>query len=359
MSTFGAFSVVRNTTKNVLGSNGLIGQVAVNTPAFEFNADGSYKGLLVEPGATNLALRSQTFNAAEWTLFLGTIISTTEIAPDGTATATRIRMGAGNAAFLRQSFTIVNGTTLALSLYIKQVSGTTAFLDISDKKSVPDITPTTSWVKYETTTTWNTAFPFIDLEFRGASGVAEVIIWGAQLETGSVATSYIPTVDSTVARTADDISLSSASSLIGQTEGTMYIELLWRSSGAVSQNILYIGDGTANNSIALFRSQSANELRMFINSNGITQTGQGQSSVGYSGIIKIAFAYATNDAVLFKDGVSISSDNTIDLSALATISNVYLGQSEAKALVANMWIRSVALFPTRLSNAQLVSLTTL
>ena len=49
-------------------------------------------------------------------------------------------------------------------------------------------------------------------------------VWGAQLEAGSVATSYIPTVASTVTRNADVISLSSVSGLIGQSEGTIYVE---------------------------------------------------------------------------------------------------------------------------------------
>jgi hypothetical protein len=357
---FGDFTVVRSTVKNVLNSSGVLAEVAINTPAFEFNADGSYKGLLVEPAGTNRALYSSDFGNAAWSLYFGTSISTTEIAPDGTATATKIRMGTGDQAILRQSIAgLTNGTQLSLSLFIKQVSGTTGFLDISDKRGAVDITPTSEWVRYSITDTWNSSLPIIDLEFRGTSGVAEVLIWGAQLETGEVATSYIPTVASTVTRTADDITLASASSLIGQSEGVLYVEVDWRRVSGTNQILFEVNDTTANNRVVITVDNLSSSLIMAIISNGVLVTFEGQSFSGYSGIIKIAFAYAANDCALYKDGVQISADTSVDLSSLATLTGVNLGADNDGLSQANMWIRSVALFPTRLSNAQLASLTTL
>ena len=55
------FTVDRNSTKYVLGSGGDIISYATDEPAFEFNADGSYKGLLVEPAATNVMTYSEDF----------------------------------------------------------------------------------------------------------------------------------------------------------------------------------------------------------------------------------------------------------------------------------------------------------
>jgi hypothetical protein len=90
---FGDFTVTRASTKNVIGSNGLYQSVANNVPAFEFNTDGSYRGLLVEPGATNLALRSQEFDDAYWVKGVGgvalapVVTANNQTAPDGTSTA--------------------------------------------------------------------------------------------------------------------------------------------------------------------------------------------------------------------------------------------------------------------------------
>jgi hypothetical protein len=54
-----------------------------------------------------------------------------------------------------------------------------------------------------------------------SDGTESINLWGAQLEAGFNATSYIPTVASAVTRNADVISKTGISDLIGQTEGTI------------------------------------------------------------------------------------------------------------------------------------------
>jgi hypothetical protein len=191
-------------------------------------------------------------------------------------------------------------------------------------------------------------------------GTSGLFLWGKQVEAGSVATSYIPTVASTVARTTDDISLSSASSLIGQGQGTLYVEVHWRSDAGVgkpAQYLVELSDNTANNRILLYQLNGSDEIAMFINSNGVVQSSQGASSTAYSGTVKLALAYAEDNTVIAKGGAIISTDTSVDLSALGTLTHIFLGQSYVNGEQANMWIRSIALFPTRLSNAQLIALT--
>jgi hypothetical protein len=350
---FGDFTVVRSTVKNVLNSSGVLASVAVNTPAFEFNADGSYKGLLVEPGATNLALRSQDFGNAAWTLINGTIVSTNELAPDGTMTATRVQVsGAGDMTIRQNIGGIGGGVSTVLSLFIKQgnVGGQAFILDIGDAISDQQF-PTTEWVRYEDSTAWNAGSAWIDLQFFGTGGVGEFLIWGAQLETGSVATSYIPTVASTVARTADEITLSSASSLIGQTEGTVYIEAETRIGGS-GQRLFEINDATSDNRITCIVESN------FTISTVVTVGGVGTASytgATESNTIKVALAYANNDIATYVNGVANGTDTS---STIPATSAVYLGSTLASAYL-NGWIKSFALFPTRLSNSQLSALTTL
>jgi hypothetical protein len=111
--------------------------------------------------------------------------------------------------------------------------------------------------------------------------------------------------------------------------------------------------------MVIYTDGASSELRMLGISNGATQTNQGQSYVGYSGRQRIAFRYATNDGALYRNGSSISTDATFDISALVTMTEIDIGHFHNDANQANMWIRAVALFPTPLTNAQLVSLTTL
>ncbi len=89
------------------------------------------------------------------------------------------------------------------------------------------------------------------------------------------------------------------------------------------------------------------------------KTNQGESASGYSGIQKIAFAYKTDDFELYRNGSSISSDTSGSLAALATLTDIDLGQSSTGFNQANMWIRAVALFTRRLSDAEAEALTTL
>ena len=101
------------------------------------------------------------------------------------------------------------------------------------------------------------------------------------------------------------------------------------------------------------------ELRMLAVSNGVIVTIQGESSTAYTGIQKIAFAYKTDDFELYRNGSSVSTDTSGSLASLATLTNVDFGQNWNSGGQANMWIRAVALFTTRLSDAECEALTTL
>jgi hypothetical protein len=181
-------------------------------------------------------------------------------------------------------------------------------------------------------------------------------IWGAQVETGPIATSYIPTTTTALTRNADSIGISSASSLIGQTEGTLYLEVDWKETSGVQQYLLSVNDGTSSNRIFIYNTVSG-ALRMYANANGANLTDQGESSSAYSGIQKFAFAYKTDDFELYRNGSSISSDTTGSLAALATMTDIDLGQRFNATEQANMHIRAVALFKKRLTDQQLQALT--
>jgi len=197
-----------------------------------------------------------------------------------------------------------------------------------------------------------------NLNTAGGSGAGSQIVWGAQLETGPIATSYIPTTTASVTRVKDDITLGSASSLIGQTEGTLYIEVDWRLATGTFQFLLDANVGTFDDRVAIYNTNGS-ELRMYADANGVNLTNQGESSAAYSGIQKIAFAYKTDDFELYRNGSSISSDTGGSLAALPTLTDIDLGQQYDGSAPCNMWIRAVALYPKRLSDAEAQALTTL
>jgi hypothetical protein len=186
-----------------------------------------------------------------------------------------------------------------------------------------------------------------------------VLLWQAQLETGSVATSPIVTTAGTASRVADAVSLTGASSLIGQTEGVVYAEFqsLNFNVPAQARRVVTLSDGTTDNRITVAGIVNQNNRYQGIVVNATTATAQIQQSsdVANNSIVRVAIAYKLNDIAFYVNGASIGTDTS---SAVPACSRIDIGGQLGADQMINGWIRSVALFPTRLANATLVSLTT-
>jgi len=387
---FGDFTVDRNSTKYVLGSGGTIVSYPTDEPAIEFNADGTYKGLLVEPAATNLCLQSEDITTT-WFAVSGnaTVAANATTAPDGTTTADELRANTTLQAYsVQQGFTTpsadhtfsvfakkdeLNYIQLYFGNTTQQYANFDLDLGVVGTKGTAAASSTiedygNGWYRCSVHINVGTVpsfgisiVPSASATWQAAvsagSSSEGIFIWGAQVELGTIATSYIPTTTASVTRVKDDITQTGAQSLIGQTEGTLYVEVDWRStSSGVSQYLLSVNDGSSINRMLIYN-QSDATLRMVAIANNDLKTIQGPSSTGYSGIQKIAFAYADSDFELYRNGSSISSDTTGSLAALGTLTDIDLGQSSGAVEQANMHIRAVALYPTRLGAGDLINLT--
>ena len=325
----------------------------LNVPRLTYqNGGGGCPSLLLEKQSTNLAIYSQQFNAG-YTTYNGTTTDNFAIAPDGTQTAAKVETVSFNSATLRQTNGgLTNGQPYTLSLYIKQGSGITGFLDIGDTASTVNITPTNEWVRYTYTANWDTTLNFIDIELRGTNG-SYCYIWGCQLEAGSYATSYIPTTSSSATRVADSCFKTGISSLIGQTEGTIF----WEGSqiGAATSVPFQLSDTTNANRVQIEIGSSGQPL-LVATSGGVTQAVITGSSYTIGQNRKIAVTYKNNDFRLYQNGVLIGSDTSgsVPLSLTA----IYLG-SEAGTPYLNLEIKQIVNFKTSLSDAECIALTTL
>ena len=373
----GDFNVTRATTATRVNASGLIEVVASGIPRLDYPIGGGCPALLVEPSGTNLALQSENFTTT-WLTLSATVSGNVAVAPDGALTADLITTSAtGNN--IRQSPTVVSGTTYTFSCYIKNgdsnnvslVMTTAAFPAsvvnfnlVSGTASSTTGAPTfridnvgNGWYRCSmSVTATSSAAGACRIQSASANAVSTFYVWGAQLETGSVATSYIPTTTTSATRNADVISLSGAvSGCIGQTEGTIYAEVNVR-NWVSNLRILSISDGTSNNHVTLIKGSTENTLRLISRLSNVLQVSI-QSSALTGNTFKIAAAYANNDFVLYINGAQIGTNNT----ALSpACSNVYLGSIESGAGTSalNDRIRAAALYTTRLTNAELAALTT-
>jgi len=205
------------------------------------------KGLLIEEQRTNLLLRSQEFNTS-WGVSSVTVSADTTVAPDGTTTGDTITASTAT-AYISQSATFTADADKSFSVFLKAGTSTATRLVLRDttaatNRATIDITWTAGvpsgvasagtlqgvdnfgngWYRVRGLATGVIAANTNQFRFSPdtADGTKSVIIWGAQAENAAFATSYIPTVASTVTRSADVATMTGTnfSSWFNATDGS-------------------------------------------------------------------------------------------------------------------------------------------
>ena len=216
----------------------------LNIPRIDYT-NGSCPSLLVEPQRTNLALYSEQFDNAYWTRNNVTVNANSVISPDGTQNAETIT-SSGTTSFLYTTTAALTGA-YTLSFFAKKgtsnfcwvyLNGYDAIFNLNTGTFVSSVVAPESysiiayangWYKISITKTSPILAALSGIgvasstNFNGVVGT-NIYVYGAQLEAGAYPTSYIPTVASSVTRNADVISKTGISSLIGQTEGTIFLD---------------------------------------------------------------------------------------------------------------------------------------
>jgi hypothetical protein len=335
--------------------------------------------LLLEPQRTNNLQFSEQFDNAYWTKTnLSVSANTTDTAdPSGYYGADKIIDDSTNGAHQLVRFSIWSATQQTLSIFAKAgtsskvfiqngSTGQGAYFDLSTQSIIlsSGFTATiesygNGWFRCIATHTALSSQTLLIGLFTGTSTPAYIgtgsyaYIWGVQIEAGAYATSYIPTLGASVTRVADAAVKTGISSLIGQTEGTLFVEVDYANNGA-EQTFISTSDGTLNNRITISYSLSLNVLNAFVRVGGITQALMTSATSPANGIKKIAVSYKLNDYRLYINGTQVAVDSSalvptcsrIDVGSLLATGNEY---SVNQALI----------FPTALTPAQLAELTSL
>jgi hypothetical protein len=355
------------TNGTFVGSNGLIQTAASgNLPRIDFY--GGSPALLVEPAATNLALQSQTFDVSgTWTFVIaGTganpvVTPNVGISPDGIQSADNIVLNVGSgtlvsdASIIKQNIT-VSAVAYTYSIWLKSNTGANQFVSLRFNSSPSqEVTVTNEWQRFTFTGTPVSGSRDFGLDLRGnnTSGqkTCDILAWGAQLETSSVATSYIPTTTGSVTRNADVISLTGATDYIGQTEGTIYWE------GAINRydrEFFTLASGSSTTQLVRLQTTGAGLIQ------GVVFAGTVQCIIGTLAAItlgqfyKVAFAYKENDFVLYLNGVQQNTDTSGTLPT--NLNSVYLLNSNG-TVITDQQCRTAAIYNKRLSNQELIEIT--
>ncbi len=348
------------------------------------------RGLLIEEARTNVFTYSEQFDNAAWTKITVTATANTTTSPDGTVDADSLVASGGSAQhFINQSLSFTSGTTYTLSVFAKKNTlngvqltfGSGAFgtlpyanFDLNAGTSFASNCTATltnfgnGWYRCTITATANgttTAGAVIGLardttEARLATFSSDgngIFIYGAQLEAGAFATSYIPTVASTVSRSADVAQMTGTnfSTWYNQSEGTFVVEAA-RGEVNVIAYILTASDNSAAEWIGTYFATSQ-RVGATIVDGSVTQMAvvTANNSAPINTITKAAVAYKLNDSNLAANGVALTTDTSC---TIPTTNRLYIGSDvNGAGQHVNGHIRAIAYYNTRLPNTQLQTLT--
>ena len=315
------FTTTRNSIATRVNKEGLIEVVGNDVPRIDYtdSADGV---LLLEPQRTNLIEYSEDFSQSSWVkLGVGTgsaavVTSNYAISPDGSQNASRLQCNLGNGNTVSDQSLIYDSYNLSgsqtISIYAKSNNNQNQTLYFSNTVTYDEtdnIVVTNEWKRFEFT--HSTSTDVLAIGLRGGTGsdnVVDVLVWGAQAEANSVASSYIPTSGSSVTRQADTASGSGNSEVFNDSQGVLFANIAALANDGVNK-FISISDGTIANRINI----------VFDTSNNINaRQAPGSVNISTSGVNilnsnKIAYEYQNGSQELWVNGFKIGETSVSTL----------------------------------------------
>ena len=377
------------TTATITNYIPVLQTAAAGVARFEHNpTTGESLGLEIEEQRTNLILRSEEIDNAYWTKTNSSITANAVVAPNGTLTADSLVENTSAAGHNISSTAFTSGLTSAISytfsVYVKpagrswailemagalgggygwfdlstgtlgtqtQLSGTSTITAVGNgwyRISITDISTGTGSSVTKCNVYATTGNNVISYTGDGFSGIS---VWGAQLEAGAFATSYIPTVASQVTRSADSASMTGTnfSSWYRTDEGTVYAEVVPSVLAATSG--VTINDNTTSNRIRVTTSSVTDQS--LITASGTAQATLDGGTPVVNTSMKLATAYKVNDFALSLNAGTVATDAS---GIVPVVSQLQLGAETTT--IGNLTVKKVAYYPKRLTNAELQGLTT-
>ena len=363
-----------------------------SAPRFDHNpTTGESLGLLVEEARTNLLLRSEEFDNASWPKILATASANAISAPNGTTTADKLEETSGTGEHIFYQGRTGSNETVTLSIFCKQAERTRVRLGFSnfategtgaiyDLASGSVVSVAGSGIDYTNPSASISAFgngwfrcvftitkgiinttnnPFVEtvtgtsFSFAGTAG-SGIYLWGAQLEAGAFATSYIPTTTATATRAADVASIGSSAftSFYNQSEGTVFADFLPRANATAG--VVYLSAGNVNEATRIFYNLAVSNYTFSVRAASAEQSSINNLGAYVLQSERISAAYKVNDLAASRNGGASISDTSATLPT--GIDRLELGTTQS-ANYLNGTLRRLVYWGQRLPNSTLQAIT--
>ena len=382
----------RASTATFFNSAGVLTSAAVDVARFDYNPSTlAPLGLLIEEQRTNIVLQSEAFNEAVWAKTNTSVTANSAASPAGTATADSIIPAAGTASkYVEQSVT-TTATAFSFSVYLK--ANGVQFVQIRTGAAI-----SAGFVNFDIlngtvglATTWTgsiqavgngwyrvvcsmgtvsaaTSFIVIQVVDSGSAarnatttvgdGTVSVLAYGAQLEAGAFATSYIPTTTTALTRSADVATMTGTnfSSWYNAVEGTFVAQYLPSAVAAstAGQCVIHVSNGTATEQLQLIKRANVDaSTRYRVDAGGVNSAFLNLGTFTATQT-KAAITYKVDDFVGIKSGGSLVTDTS---GGVPAPNKMDIGTELSGLSSINGYIQRIAYYPTRLADAQLQALT--
>jgi len=325
-------------------------------PRIEYDADGNVLGLLVEESRTNLVTYSEDFS--QWSAVgAGTsIVSLSELDPAGSSNAALIKNTGGAYSIASSNITTSLGDTYTVSFWVKSAGlGNDSFRLYFDGSVISgNFTATSEWQRFSFTGT-SDGSGSVAVTRNTSNDPFDLYIWGAQLEAGAFPTSYIPTNGATATRSADVASIPVADFGYNQSEGTLFVEFDSNGSDGADYPQAVAIIGSASTDVARIGFNQTNTAQFVVS----TQSGGNQAVLNNGTYtpkspVKFAGGFEEDNFASSMNGSAAATD--VSGSVPSNLETMGIGKW-ATGNYLNGHIKSIKYYPRRLSNAQLVELT--
>lgn len=345
------------------------------------------KGLLIEEQRSNLLTYSEQFDNAAWVAVAAGIAANTAVSPSGATTGdSLVPSGVSATHYIYQLIALTLGASYTMTVYAKPngynrfmlrestTAGYFVVFDVSTgtvvntNSATGTITPAgNGWYRCTMTITApltvatvmaiinmpNNGTTYANATFTG-DGTSGIYLWGAQLEAGAFATSYIPTVASQVTRAADNASIIGNNFARWYTQGQGMLFADWLASAPQLGNyrvVAELSDGGADNRIR-FSDDDTIRARLEIRAGGVTSMA---SSVASTPARKQAGGWSSSGGAICANGGAVVEDLTVVIPTSITL--MLIGSAGPANTNINSTIKRVAYYPRRLANTELQAIT--